>query len=167
MKPFKILLLAGVAVMALSVPAYAADGHDHGAKAGHAHESSEAHGDGHGHDEKSHFSIVKPATAEAAWAMIDETVASARQALKDNNANTLHEAGENLAAAIAVLHDQPHATEQENNEKLIQALDQLNKTVDRFHHAAEDKNIAGATEALDLLESQKALVKTIYPQDAK
>ncbi|MGD9649552.1 MAG: hypothetical protein AB7G80_05350 [Dongiaceae bacterium] len=167
MKPFKTLLLAGIAVIALSVPVYATDGHDHGAEAGHAHGNSEAHGDGHGHNEKPHFSVVKPASVDAAWTMIDETIASARQALKDNNANTLHEAGEKLAAAIAVLHDQPHAAKQENNEKLIKALDQLNKTIDRFHHAAEDKNIAGATEALDLLESQKALVKTIYPQDAK
>jgi hypothetical protein len=42
-------------------------------------------------------------------------------------------------------------------------LDQLSKTVDRFHHAAEDKNTAGATEALDLFESQKALVQSLYP----
>lgn len=94
--------------------------------------------------------------------MIDETISSARQALKDNNTDALHEAGEKLAAAVAALHDDPQAVKEENGEKLIQALEQLTKTVDRFHHAAEDKDTAGATEALDLLESQVSLVKSLY-----
>lgn len=164
MKPFKTLLLAGIAFVALSAPVYAADGPDHVAEAGHAHEATEAHGDGHGHDEKPHFSVTKPKTVEAAWAMIDETVASARQALKDSNADILHEAGEKLAVAVSALHDHPQAVKEENSEKLTQALGQLTKTVDRFHHAAEDKNTAGATEALDLLESQKNLTRSLYPE---
>jgi hypothetical protein len=161
MKPFKTLLLAGIAFIALSVPVYAEEDHDHGAEAGQAHEATEAHGDGHGHDEKPHFSVTKPETVEAAWAMIDETISSARQALKDNNTDALHEAGEKLAAAVAALHDDPQAVKEENGEKLIQALEQLTKTVDRFHHAAEDKDTAGATEALDILESQVSLVKSL------
>ncbi len=161
MKIEKLLLLS-MATIVLSAPAYAADGHDHGAE-GHAAETSEAHGDGHGHDEKPHFSVTKPDTVDAAWAMINETIASARQALKDNNADALHEAGEKLAAAVAALHDHPQAVKEGNGEKLTQALDQLTKTVDRFHHAAEDKNTASATEALDLLESQTGLVKSLYP----
>lgn len=162
MKPFKTLLLAGVAFVTLSAPVYAADGHDHGAE-GHAAEASEAHSDGHGHDEKPHFSVTKPETVEAAWVMIDETIISARQALKDSNADVLHESGEKLEAAVSALHDHPQAVKEENGEKLTQALDQLTKTVDRFHHAAEDKNTAGAAEALDLLEGQTGLVKSLYP----
>lgn len=162
MKPFKTVLLAGIAFAALSAPVYAAEGHDHGVEAGHAHEATEAHADGHGHDEKPHFSVEKPETSEAAWTMIDEAIASAQQALKDNNANVLHEAGEKLATAVAALHDHPQAVKEGNTEKLTQALDQMTKTVDRFHHAAEDKNIAGATQALELLESQKALTKSLY-----
>lgn len=167
MKPFKTLLLTGIAFVGLSMPVYAADDHDHGAEAGHAHEAPEAHGDGHGHDEKPHFSVTKPETVDAAWAMINENIVSARQAIKDNNADGLHEAGEKLAAAVSALHDHPQAVKEENGQKLTQALDQLSKTVDRFHHAAEDKNTAGATEALDLLESQKSLVKSLYPSVEK
>lgn len=163
MKPFKTLLLAGIAFVALAAPVYAEEGHDHGTEAEHAHEATEAHGDGHGHNEKPHFAVTKPETVDAAWTMIDETITSARQALKDNNADVLHEAGEKLAAAVAALHDHPQAVKEENGEKLTQALDQITKTVDRFHHAAEDKNTAGAAEALDLLESQKGLVKSLYP----
>lgn len=161
MKIQKLLLLS-MATIALSAPVYAADGHDHGAEA-HADEVSEAHGDGHGHDEKPHFSVTKPDTVDAAWTMINEAIASARQALKDNSADVLHEAGEKLTAAVAVLHDHPQAVKEGNGEKLTQALDQLTKTVDRFHHAAEDKNAATATEALDLLESQAGLIKSLYP----
>lgn len=43
MKPFKTLLFAGIAFMALSAPVYAEEGHDHGAEAGHANEATEAH----------------------------------------------------------------------------------------------------------------------------
>lgn len=157
------LLLTALSVMALSAPAYAEEGHGHGGDTGHAHESSPAHSDGHGHaDEKPHFNIQKPETVEAAWAMIDETIAASRQALKDNNADVLHEAGEKLASAVSALHDHPQAVKEENGEKLTQALDQLSKTVDRFHHAAEDKDIAGTTELLDLLESQAGLMKSLY-----
>ncbi len=162
MKPFKTLLLASIAFVALSAPVYAEDDHDHSIETGHAHEATEAHGDGHGHDEKPHFSVTKPETVDAAWVMIDETIVSTRQALKDNNFDALHEAGEKLAAAVTALHDHPQAVKEENGERLAQALDQLTKTVDRFHHAAEDKNMAGATEAIDLLESQMSLVKLLY-----
>lgn len=160
MKPFKTLLLAGIAFATLSAPVYAADGHDHGTE-GHATEASEAHSDGHGHDEKPHFEVSKPGTVEAAWVMIEETIVSARQALNDNNADVLHEAGEKLATAVATLRDHPQAVKEKNSEKLTQVLDQLTKTVDRFHHAAEDKDTAGATEALDILESQVSLVKSL------
>lgn len=161
MKLSKTLLLASIAFVALSAPVYAEEGHDHGAETGHAHEATEAHNDDHGHDKKPHFSVTKPETVDAAWQMIDETIASARQALKDNNADALHEAGEKLAAAVSALHDHPQAVKEEKGEKLTQALDQLNKTVDRFHHAAEDKDTAGAAESLDLLESQVLLVKSL------
>lgn len=158
----KTTLLATALAIGLTFPAYAAGGHDHGTE-GHAAEASEAQGDGHGHDEKPHFAVNKPETVETAWAMIDETIVSARQTLKDNNADVLHEAGEKLAAAVAALHDYPQSVKEENKEKLASALNQLTKTVDRFHHAAEDKDTAGVTEALDLLESQKVLVKSLYP----
>lgn len=158
----RLLVLTAISVLSFSIHTYAADGHDHGAK-GHAEAASKAHGDGHGHGEKPHFSITKPATAEAAWAMVDETILAARQSIKDNNADGLHQAGEKLAAALSALHDHPQAVKEGNGQKLTQALNQLSKTVDRFHHAAEDKNTAGATEALDLFESQKAVVKSLYP----
>lgn len=157
----KTLLVTALA-LGLAFPAYAADGHGHGAES-HATEAPEAHGDGHGHNEKPHFAITKPETVNAAWIMIDETIITARQALKDNKIDALHEAGEKLAVAVSTLHEHPQATKEGNGEKIIQALDQLTKTVDRFHHATEDKDTAGATEALDLLESQKGLVKSIYP----
>lgn len=155
----KKTLLATALAIGLAFPAYAAGGHDHGTE-GHAAEASEAPGDGH--NEKPHFAVNKPETVQAAWAVIDETIVSARQALKDNNTDVLHESGEKLGVAVAALHDQPQAVKEENIEKLASALDQLTKTVDRFHHAAEDKDTVGATEALDLLENQKSLVQSLY-----
>lgn len=158
----KKTLLVTALSLGLAFPAYAADSHDHGTEA-HATEAPEALGNGHGHNEKPHFAITKPETVNAAWVMIDETIIAARQALKDNKIDALHEAGEKLTAAVSTLRDHPQTAKEGNGEKVIQALDQLAKTVDRFHHATEDKDTAGATEALDLLESQKGLVKSLYP----
>lgn len=157
----KTALLATTLTIGLAIPAYAAGGHEQGTES-HTTEASKAHGDSHGNNEKPHFAVNKPETVETAWAMIDETIVSARQALKDNNIDVLHEAGEKLAAAVAALHDHPQAVKEVNGEKLTSALDQLTKTVDRFHHAAEDKDMVGATEALDLLENQKSLVQSLY-----
>ena len=158
----KTTLLVTVFALGLAFPAYAAGGHDHGAE-GHATKAPKPHDDGHGHNEKPHFSITKPETVNEAWTMIDETIISARQALKDNKTDALHEAGEKLTVAVSALHDHPQAVKEGNSERLTQALGQLTKTVDRFHHATEDKDTVGATESLDLLESQKGLVKSLYP----
>lgn len=154
----KKLLLATLAAVALSAPVYAADGHGHEAGKGHAHEESAAHADGHGHhDEKPHFNIAKPETEAAAWALIEETVVSAEKAIAAVDANALHESSEKLEVAVEAL----HGFAGKDNAKLTQALEQLSKSVDRFHHAAEDKDTAGATESLDFIKAQKDLVKTL------
>lgn len=153
------LLLTTLGVLALSFPAYAEDGHGHADDKAHAHESSEAHGDGHGHDDgKPHFAVAKPDSAAAAWTLIDETIVAAQTAIEAGNAEALHESGEKFEAAVTALQD----FSDKGNERLGQALGQLSKTVDRFHHAAEDNDKASASESLSLLTSQKDLVKTLY-----
>ncbi|WP_148260471.1 hypothetical protein [Micavibrio aeruginosavorus] len=153
------LLLTTLSVLALSFPAYAEDGHGHTDDKAHAHESSGAHSDGHGHDDgKPHFSVARPDSTEAAWNLMNETIIAAQKAIETDDANVLHESGEKLEAAIEAL----HGFADKGNERLGQALGQLTKTVDRFHHAAEDNDKAGASESLSLLVSQKDLVKSLY-----
>lgn len=132
-------LLTAFSVLALSSPALAADDHGHD-------------------DGAAHFSVEKPADASAAWTLLDSTIAAAQKAVAENNSNVLHESGEKLEAAVAALGD--HADK--GNQKLTQALEQLTKTVDRFHHAAEDNDKAGATESLEIMTAQRDLVKSLY-----
>ncbi|HRQ59962.1 MAG TPA: hypothetical protein PLO23_00340 [Alphaproteobacteria bacterium] len=155
------LLLTTLSVLALSAPAYAEEGHDHANEKSHAHESSEAHSDGHGHDEKPHFAVAKPANVEAAWTLLDDTIVSSRKAIEANDSNALHESGEKLVAAVQALHDFSDT----ENTRVKQALEQLSKTADRFHHAAEDNDKAGAGESLELIVTQKDIVKSLYEQN--
>lgn len=158
---FKIIPLA--AMLAVS-PAFAEDGHNH------AHEPAAAHGhshdDGHAHGE-SHFKIEKPATVADAWAMLDAASADAQRAIEAKDAESLHESSEKMGAAVATLSENPNAVKEGNKERATTTLEQLSKTIDRFHHAAEDNNLAGASEALELLNGQKALVKSLYPKDTE
>ncbi len=160
---YRKLPTIALAAIVLSTSAYAADGHDHGSENGTTPVAVESHQDGHGHDDGAHFSIEKPDTVDEAWRMIDDTIKMTHQAIKDKNMNVLHEAGERLVSAVSALHDHPQAIKEENGQKLSQALDQLSKTVDRFHHATEDKNNAAIIELIDLFQSQVTLVKSLYP----
>lgn len=149
-----------LAVMLAAFPAYAADDH------GHADEPAAAHSHDADHaNEANHFEFQKPATVTDAWAMLDEASAAANKAIEAKDAKSLHEAGEKLETAAGVLSEHPDAVAEENRQKLTTALEQLSKTVDRFHHAAEDNDLAGAAEALGLLDSQKMLVKSLYPKE--
>ena len=136
---FKPFLLTALITVPMSISAYAEDGHAHAT--GEKPAMSKEHNDGHDHDEKPHFNVQKPESVEAAWAMIDKVIAASRQALKDKKETNLHEFGEKLESAVATLHDHPQAVQDVDGKKLAQALDQLSKTVDRFHHATEDKDM--------------------------
>lgn len=129
--------------MLAATPAFAEDGHNHA-------------------NEENHFEFEKPATIEDAWTMLDAASAEAHKAIEAKDPKSLHETSEKLEAAVGVLNEHPDAVAEEKRENLKAGLNQLSKTVDRFHHAAEDNDIAGATEALELLESQKTLVRSLY-----
>lgn len=157
MKPSPLKFLPLVLIlMASPVRAEEAQDHGHEVSAEHEHSHDSDHAD------QSHFNIVKPATPEAAWAMLEDATVSARAALGSGDNNALHETGEKLTAAVAALHDHPEAVEPARQEKLHSSLDQLSKAVDRLHHAAEDGDKAGAAEALDLIDSLRPLVKSLY-----
>lgn len=141
-----LLKVLPLALLLFTAPAFAEDAHHHDEAA-----------------EKPHFAIEKPATADAAWAMLDEASAAARKALEAKDAHALHETGEKLEVAISALKEHPDAVEEAKREKLTSALDQLGKAIDRLHHAAEDNDTAGATEALDLIDSLRPLTKSLYP----
>lgn len=176
----KLLLTTAILASSVSFAALAADEHGHqpagtviaddhnhvghtneeAHKDEHKHEDhadAKSHGDEQGHtDEASHFSIAKPENAESAASLLDQSLLDAKKALEGNDTNGLHEAGEKLEVASGAL-----AEFSKGNDKLTQALAQLSKTVDRFHHAAEDKDIAGAKESLQILEGQTQVVKML------
>ncbi len=181
----KLLMMTAIFTSSLSFAALAADGHEHatgevsvtehqhkehvgdkeqGGNHQHAgHEDEKAHSDGHGHkDVEPHFSIVKPADANASIALLDGGLASAKKALEENDASGLHESSEKLETATHSLTEFSR-----DNAKLSQALTQLSKTVDRFHHAAEDGNVAGAKESLQILEGQTQVVKMLASAGAQ
>ena len=163
----KILLTTAILASTISFAALAADEHGHDATeaaaageqhADHSdHADAKAHDDGHEHkDEKAHFTIAKPESMDAAMTLLDDGLASAKIGIEGNDTNGLHESGEKLETAAHALTEYGAG-----NAKLAQALTQLSKTVDRFHHAAEDGNTVGAKESLQILEGQVQVVKML------
>lgn len=136
-----------------------ADDHNHAP--GEVHKEGE-HNHGADHAEESHFKIEAPASAEAAWNLLDQSVTEARAAIEAKDSHALHEAGEKLSAAVSALHSYPQAVKEGNGDKWNSIVDQLSKTADRFHHIAEDNDLAAATETLDLLEGQISLIRSLY-----
>jgi len=142
-------VLAMICALSTGTQAYAGADHDHG----HEHGAAQ---------EQPHFDIPKPETAEAAWTLLDDTAAAAKGALEKNDLNALHESGEKLEVAITSLKEKTDLAPEENRKKLASVLGQLGKAIDRLHHAAEDKDIAGAKEALDLIDSLRPMAKPLY-----
>lgn len=164
----KKLFLSAFVLSALAAFPYAAVA----AESDYSHAEGEAHKEGeheHGqaHGDESHFKFDKPNSAEEAWSILDQSLESARKAIEAKDFQGLHEAGEKISAAVSALHDNPMAVKEENGEKLTSALDQLSKTADRFHHDAEKSDLAAATQTLDLLEGQKNLTRSLYPEPSQ
>lgn len=135
------------------------DGHNHAP--GEVHKEDE-HGHAENHVEESHFNIEVPASLDAVWESLDKSVNDARTAVTANDTKALHEASEKLSMSVSGLHKYPKAVKEGNGEKWNSILGQLTKTADRFHHVAEDNDLAAATEALDILESQIGLIRSLY-----
>lgn len=112
---------------------------------------------------KEHIKFENPATVDEAWALIDKASVAARVAIDKNDLVTIHDAGEKIFSAAAALHDNPQAIKEEDGEKLTAALNQLSKIAGTLCDAAERKDTYTATEALDELDTQKDLTKSLYP----
>lgn len=134
---------------------------DHNHAPGEVHKEGE-HSHGAGHTEESHFEIEAPSSVEAAWNLLDQSVIESRAAIEAKDSQALHEAGEKLSAAVSALHSYPQAVKEGNGDKWNSIIGQLSKTADRFHHVAEDNDLAAATETLDLLEGQINLIRSLY-----
>lgn len=148
--------VAVAAVLALSYPALAAEGHDHGKE--HSHDEGHSHGAA-----DNHFSVKAPETVKDAWALITTKVSETETALSAKNIDTAHEASEHLHAAVHTLESKPDAVPAESQTKLSSVLKQLDKAVDELHHGAEDKNVEAAEAALTKFKGLLPLVEGLYP----
>ena len=148
-------------------PATGAEKKAHADHQGHSEEEEQKDsGTNHGkpHTDKSHFQAETPTSAEDAWIMLDQSIVDAKNAIEAKDSKVLHKQGENISAAISALRDDPQAVKEEDGEELTSALDQISKTANRFHHAAEENSFAAASEVLGILEKQRTLTRTLYPE---
>ena len=96
-----------------------------------------AHNKDHAHGKESHFNVTPPADVKAAWTLITTKVSEAEKSLASKQFDPIHEIGEHMEAAVHVLKDKSTMVAYDKKAKLSSAIEQLDKVVDDFHHAAE------------------------------
>lgn len=168
MKPLHMIALTAVTSAFLFVaPAVAeeVDGHghtkDHGIKvSAEAHE----HGAEHGHDDATHFAKKEFGTAKEAWAFLTAKVAESEATLAEGKADALHEAGEQIGAAIHSLKEHAETLTHEAKPRLVSVLKQLDKAADDLHHAAESGDADATAMGLKKIKGLMPLVEELHPQ---
>jgi len=93
----------------------------------------------HDHGKESHFKVTPPADLKAAWTLITTKVSEAEKSLAAKQLDPIHEIGEHIEAAVQVLEEKSTMVSGDKRTRLTSTLKQLDKAVDEFHHAAEEK----------------------------
>ncbi|MBL8882660.1 MAG: hypothetical protein JNL45_06345 [Hyphomicrobium sp.] len=140
------LLFAGLSVVIASA-AHAAGGHDHG-------------------KEKSHFEVIAPASVKDAWTLMTAKLAEADAANSSGNLAAVHEASEQMGAAIHTLQEKSDMVAADAKTKLASALKQLDKAVDEVHHGSEEKDGEAATAGIGKIKGLLPVVEGLYPAGA-
>ena len=94
----------------------------------------------HEHGNELHFKVTPPADVKAAWTLITSKVSEAEKSLAAKQFDPIHEIGEHIEAGVHVLKDKSTMVAGDKKAKLSSAIEQLDKVVDDFHHAAEEKD---------------------------
>lgn len=121
----------------------------------------------HAHGKESHFKVTPPADVKAAWTLIATKVADAEKSLAPKQLDPIHEMGEHIEAAVHVLEEKSTMVTGDKKNRLSSALKQLDKAVDDFHHAAEDKDAAKIGLHLNNIKGLLPLIQSQYPPGAQ
>jgi len=120
----------------------------------------------HAHGEESHFKVTPPADVKAAWTLIAAKVGEVEKSLASKQLDPIHEMGEHIEAAVHVLEEKSTMVTGDKKNRLGSALKQLDKAVDDFHHAAEDKDAAKIGLHLNKIKGLLPLIQSQYPPGA-
>jgi hypothetical protein len=117
----------------------------------------------HEHGKESHFKVTPPADVKAAWTLITTKVSEAEKSLAAKQFDPIHEIGEHIEAAVHVLKDKSTMVAGDKKAKLTSAIEQLDKVVDDFHHAAEEKDASKMGLGLSKIKGLLPLIQAQYP----
>ena len=119
----------------------------------------------HAHGKESHFNVTPPADVKAAWTLITTKVSEAEKSLASKQFDPIHEIGEHMEAAVHVLKDKSTMVADDKKAKLSSAIEQLDKVVDDFHHAAEEKDASRMGLGLSKIKGLLPLIQAQYPSE--
>ena len=120
----------------------------------------------HSHGKESHFKVTPPADIKAAWSSLAAKISEAEKSLAAKQLEPIHEMGEHIEAAVHVLEEKSTMVTGEKKTRLSSALKQLDKAVDEFHHAAEEKNAGKIGAGLSKIKGLLPLIQAQYPPGA-
>jgi hypothetical protein len=117
----------------------------------------------HEHGKEPHFKVTPPAHVKAAWTLITTKVSEAEKNLAAKKFDPTHEIGEHIEAAVHVLKDKSPMVADDKKARLSSAIEQLDKAVDDFHHAAEEKDASRMGLGLSKIKGLLPLLRAQYP----
>lgn len=117
----------------------------------------------HEHGNELHFKVTPPADVKAAWTLITSKVSEAEKSLAAKQFDPIHEIGEHIEAGVHVLKDKSTMVAGDKKAKLSSAIEQLDKVVDDFHHAAEEKDASKMGLGLSKIKGLLPLIQAQYP----
>ena len=90
-------------------------------------------------------------------------VSEAEKSLAAKQFDPIHEIGERIEAAVHVLKDNSTMVAGDKKAKQNSAIEQLDKVVDDFHHAAEEKDASKMGLGLSKIKALLPLMQAQYP----
>ena len=120
----------------------------------------------HDHGKEAHFKVTPPADLKAAWTLITTKVSEAEKSLAAKQLDPIHEIGEHIETAVQVLEEKSTMVSGDKKTRLTSTLKQLDKAVDEFHHAAEEKDASKVGLGLSKIKSLLPLIQAQYPSGA-
>jgi len=168
MKPLNMIATAALtSAFLLVAPVLAEEVDGHGHTKDHGIEVSSPapdHGTEHGHAAATHFEEKKFSSSKEAWAFLTTKVAEGEALLSEGRSETLHEAGEQIGAAIHSLKANAETLTHDGKAKLISALKQLGKAADDLHHATEGGDADATALGLKKIKGLLPIVHGLHPE---
>lgn len=129
--------------------------------------AADEHGHEHKHEEsKSHDDAKALGSVKEAWSLLTAKIAEADQHVAAGKLDLIEPVSHDLESVVKTLTEKSDMVEDGKKANLASAIKQLDKSVEAMHHAAEEKDAAGAGSEAKKIKGLMPLIEGLYPAGA-